>query len=181
MAVRIQTGEKNLAFKDQPAPLTAAEAKRRLKARPAKKTEAPTDIELSLFLSASGAPRVGQEVVKAGSGYGVQVRLENAKLGKHAFPPPSRLKSVKSLGGAGSGRRRKALTLDGLRPDHLDFRPTPRAVPRALRTPPFFRSVPTDDEGGNQATTIFPPDNRVVFHVVPVVLLRPRRQPERFR
>jgi len=165
VAVRIQTDKKNLAYKNQPTPLTAAEAKRRLKAQPAKQSEPPADIELSLFMSASGVPQVGQEVVKAGGGYGVQLRLENAKLGKHAFPPPSRLKGIRSLDRGGTSRRRRtALAIDGLRPNHLDFRPSPRAVPKALRTPPFFRSVAAGDEGGNQATTIFPPDNRMVFH-----------------
>jgi hypothetical protein len=36
-------------------------------------------------------------------------------------------------------------------------------VPKALQTPPFFRALAADDERGNQATTIFPPDNRMVF------------------
>ena len=164
MAVRIRTDEKNLAFAKQPKPLTAAEAKKRLKAERAKQAEPPATAELSLFLSASGEPRVGQDVVKTAAGaYAIQVRLENAKLGQHAFPPPSRLKAVKSLGDAKRGGA-KALTLDGLRPGHLDFRPTPRAVPKALQTPPFFRALAADDERGNQATTIFPPDNRMVFH-----------------
>lgn len=165
MAIRISTDEKNLAFANQPKPLTAAEAKKRLKVERAKQAAPPGEPELSLFVQASGAPRIEQEVVKEGGGYTVRLRLENAKLGQHAFPPPSRLKAVKSLGDATKrGERRKALTLDGMRPGHLDFRPTPRAVPKALQTPPFFRAVAADDERGNQATTIFPPDNRSVFH-----------------
>jgi V8-like Glu-specific endopeptidase len=162
--IRISTDERNLAFANQPKPLTATEAKRRLKPQKAKQVELPTEPELSLFVQASGAPRVGQEVVKAENGYAVSVRLENAKLGQHAFPPPSRLKAVKSLGDAAKRNGRKALTIDGARPAHLDFRPTPKAVPKALRTPPFFRSLAAPDERGNQATTVFAPDDRMVFH-----------------
>ncbi len=162
MAVRITTDEKNLAFAKQPKPLTAADAKKRLKAERAKESEYHEVAERSLFVQTSGAPRFEPEVEKAGGGYAVRVRLDNAKLGQHAFPPPSRLKSVKTLGDAERGA--KALALDGLHPAHLAFRPTPRAVPKALQTPPFFRAVPSAEEFGNQATTIFPPDQRSVFH-----------------
>src|SRR5205085_11819446 len=119
---------------------TAAEAKKQQKAERAKQTEAPGAAELSLFLPVSGEPRIEQEVVKAAGGYALQIRLENAKLGQHAFPPPARLKSVKSLGDAKKRGERKALTLEGVRPDHLDFRPAPRSVPKELQTPPFFRA-----------------------------------------
>jgi V8-like Glu-specific endopeptidase len=164
LAVRIITDEKNLAFANQPKPLTTAEAKQRLNAERAKAATTPEAPELSLFVSASGEPRLAHEAVKVEDGYAMQVRLENAKLGQHAFPPPSRLKAVKTLGDAPSRGERKALALDGLRPGHLDFRPTPRSVPKALQTPPFYRAVASADERGNRATTIFPPDNRAVFH-----------------
>lgn len=163
MAVRI-TDSKNLAYAKQPTPLTAAEAKKRLKAERAKESEAPGAAELSLFLPVSGEPRIEQEVVKAAGGYALQIRLENAKLGQHSFPPPARLKSVKALGDAKKRGARQALAHDGRRPDHLDFRPAPRSVPKELQTPPFFRAVPDGQERGNQATTIFPPDQRMVFH-----------------
>lgn len=161
MAVRITTDEKNLAFARQPKPLTTAEAKRRLKAAKAKERRPREGAERSIFVQTSGTPRFEPEVEKAAGGYALRVRLDNAKLGQHAFPPPPQLKAITTLGDAASGA--KALAHDGMRPDHLDFRPTPRSVPKALQTAPFFRAVPSAEERGNQAT-IFPPDQRSVFH-----------------
>jgi len=161
VAVRIRTDEKNLAFADQPKPQTAADAKRRRKAVPAKESP-PDDLELSMFLPVAGG--VVEVDTKAGAAGTLRVRPEGAKLGQYVFPPASRLKAVKALGDVSRRGARKPLALEGLHPGHLAFRPAPRSVPAALRTPPFFRSLPAEDETGNQATTIFPPDDRVVFH-----------------
>ena len=159
MSIRIRSDEKNLAFADQPKPLTSADAKKRLKAAPAKDTRA--DVELSMFLPAAGEVTVDRKATRAG---GVSLLVRPEKLGTHVFPPSGRLKAVKPLGDVARRGSRKPLTVEGVRPAHLAFRPTPRSVPAALRTEPFFRSLAVEGEHGNQATTIFPPDQRMVFH-----------------
>lgn len=159
MSIRIRSDEKNLAFADQPKPLTAADAKRRLKAAPAQDPRA--EVEVSMFLPAAGEMQVDRKASRAG---GVSLVVRPEKLGAHVFPPAGRLKAVKPLGDVARRGSRKPLTVEGVRPKHLAFRPTPRSVPAALRTGPFFRAVGVEGEHGNQATTIFPPDQRAVFH-----------------
>jgi hypothetical protein len=128
VSIRIRSDEKNLAFSDQPKPLTAADAKRRLKAAPAK--DARADVELSMFLPAAGEMQVDQKATRTG---GVSLLVRPEKLGTHVFPPAGRLKAVKPLGDLARRGSRKALTVEGVRPRHLAFRPTPRSVPAALR------------------------------------------------
>jgi V8-like Glu-specific endopeptidase len=49
-------------------------------------------------------------------------------------------------------------------PDHLDLQPRPSELPKDLRVPQFTKQLPSEsDKIGNQATTVFPPDDRQVF------------------
>ncbi len=161
MAIKIRT-ERNLSFANQPKPLPAAEVARRLKPEKAKHKLEGADVDL--FIPTSGAPKIDVTAGRGDAGYHVGLKVANFRLGHHAFPPAMEAQGVEALGDR-SPSFSKPLQAEGVRPDHLDFRPAPRALPRALRTPPFFRALPSEeDERGNQATTIFPPDNRMVFN-----------------
>ena len=164
MSIKIRT-DQNVAFARQPKPIPAGEIPRRVKARKARKKLDRADIDLALLLPTAGEPRV-EAVYDEKGPRGLQVRLhvENFKLGQHVLPPPIPGREVKLLGNR-SKRFDAALQVAPYIPDHLDLQPMPRALPRALRTPPALLAMTTDEaERGNQATTVFLPENRRVFN-----------------
>jgi V8-like Glu-specific endopeptidase len=153
--------DRNLAFARQTKPILAKDVRRRVKPRAATRTLERVALDVTLFVPTDGDPRVG---VALDARKRPVVRIANFKAGERAFPPAIPTRGIKSLGSK-SRRFSKPLVTEGFRPAHLALQPAPRALPRRLRTPPFFQSVrsSTDRKFGNQATTVFAPDNRRVF------------------
>ena len=153
--------EKNLAFGRQPKPILAKDVRRLVKPQAAARAVKPVQLEITRFLPTDGTPKI--EAAVDGRSKSV-LRVKNFKLGQHEFPPTTPAKGIKSLGSK-SRTFSKPLVVKGFRPEHLALQPVPRSLPRKLQTPPFFQSVRTagDTKIGNQATTVFPPDNRMVF------------------
>ncbi|HKR62428.1 MAG TPA: hypothetical protein VJZ00_01750 [Thermoanaerobaculia bacterium] len=169
------TTEKNLRFADQPNPLLPNEVREKLPSRKRKKDPGLTEVTFSRALpteaakvdvkaqrddqmSRSMAGRVERSAER------LDIRIANFPLGVHAFPPGMKVKEIERAGE--KERVRESLRTDGFLPDHLDFNALPAELPAELRTPPFFEAYPQGRGGkaGFQATTIFPPDNRVVFN-----------------
>jgi V8-like Glu-specific endopeptidase len=154
--------EKNLVFGDQPKPILAAEVPRAIKPRKPVKPMKETQVDLRLNLSTKGPPKIE---IALDENKNPVLRVANFSVGQHVFPPKVEAKAVPSLG-AKSRTFSKPLETEAFLPDHLELQPLPRPLPRDLQTPAFFRSIRSDGDKkqGNQATTIFPPDNRTVFH-----------------
>jgi V8-like Glu-specific endopeptidase len=155
--------DKNLAFGDQPSPIPSREIEKLVKPRPPVKALAPSQLDITRFLSTKGAPKV-QALTEEGNRS--ILRVSNFQVGHHALPPEIEATALAPLGPKSSSFAR-ALTSDGYLPDHLALTPgTPGALPDNLRTPPFHvsRRLIRDGKNGNQATTVFPPENRAVFN-----------------
>jgi V8-like Glu-specific endopeptidase len=133
--------DKNLAFARQPKPILAKDVRRLVKAKPAGRPLEGVQLEASRLL-----------------------RMATLKIGQHEFPPDVEVTRVKTLGSK-SKSFSQPLVSKSYKPDHLALQPVARDLPARLRTPPFFQSIrgPEDTKIGNQATTVFPPDNRMVF------------------
>lgn len=164
------TVEKNLAFSDQPKPLLAEEVEKRYEAAEAKERLKDVVMELDQILPYNDAMQfeVREERESPLSGpdsVHLVIRVENFNLGEHAYPPAIEAMGFEPLGDR-SEKFGEALQSDANFPTHLAFNPVPTPLPVELETPPFFQAdlfaVPR--ERGNQATTIFAPDDRVVFN-----------------
>jgi V8-like Glu-specific endopeptidase len=153
--------DKNLAFARQPKPTLAKDIRRLVKPRAADKPLEGAQLEISRVLPTSGTPRIEAAIDSRNRAI---LRIANFKVGEHAFPPNIETKAIKTLGSK-SRTFSNALTTEAHRPHHLALQPQPRALASRLQTPAFFRSTraPGDTKIGNQATTVFPPDNRMVF------------------
>lgn len=166
MNVRITT-EKNLAFNDQPKPVLASDVASKFAAREPREPLRATEVDLGLLLPTAGAPKV-EAVVREQSdvqgGAEVQLRVANFRPGQHVFPPKTEAREVKTLGNR-SRRLTEALEVEAFLPDHLERRPAPKRLSRTLRTPPFISALSSErgEQGGNQATTVFAPENRFAF------------------
>jgi V8-like Glu-specific endopeptidase len=157
--------DKNMAFGDQPAPSKGAA--REVKAVKAKKTPPLISRDVSLFLAgdAQGKVEHALEIAEeAKSRDEVRLRFPSVRAGTHAFPPAIGLKAVEPLGNKARGFD-KPLIIDGCHPAHLDLRPVPKEVPEPLRRPAFTLpdTIALRDRHANRATTVFAPDNRMVF------------------
>jgi len=162
--------EKNLAFNDQPKPLLTSEVTKLVKEVKARKPLNSTRVDLSLLVPTAGDPKtetsLGNKFEQQGyAGRELKLTVGNFKLGQHVFPPGMAAQGVESLGNK-SAKFAKALDVQAFVPDHLDLRPVPIDLPRELQVPPFLRAFPSQEnrEIGFQATTVFPPENRRVFH-----------------
>jgi V8-like Glu-specific endopeptidase len=155
------TLDKNLIFGDQPKPLLFTDVASRIKPRKAIKPLPQTSVDLNLFLPTVGTPKI--EVISDEKKS--ILRVANFNVGQHIFPPSVKAQAVPTLGSE-SEKLPKPLISDGFLPDHLELQPVVSQLPAELQTPPFFRAISDDKEKkhGNQATTIFLPENRVVFH-----------------
>jgi len=152
-----------------PNPLTPAEVDD-LEARPAL-TNAPASVlELDVFLPGPQEPDIHAEVAAAAEAmvsepdtraFHVRVRMEGAKLGVHAFPPAAEVRdlSEEEL----LDEREYADLTTGFLPDHLPLRPRPERLDARLRVPRRFDALVSPEEG-NQATTVFAPEDRRVFN-----------------
>jgi V8-like Glu-specific endopeptidase len=153
--------EKNLVFARQPKPILADDIRRLVKPRPAAKELEDTVLDIGRFVRTAGAPRIAAEL---GADKRPTLRIKNFAVGQHAFPPSIPVKGIKSLGKK-SRTFARPLLAEAHRPDHLALQPLPQALPRSLQVQPYFQGVKpdTDRKFGNQATTVFPPENRRVF------------------
>ncbi len=150
--------DKNLVFKDQPNPILEKDVSLSVKPRKAIKPIESVKVDITRILPTVGTPKISAAVDSAGKSV---LRVENFKLGQHVFPPNIQTKGIPSLG-AKSATFSKPLTVEGYLPDHLELLPIPKVDPSETR---FFSAFASKDDRkyGNQATTIFPPDNRVIF------------------
>lgn len=167
MAVRLRQ-EGNNAYDDQPEPLHDNQLLSEIKPVDATKRLEDVPLELTAFVDAEGAPRVeaNAEQIRSATGeaYGVELRVHNARLGRHVFGPNTAAVQLETLGDRSKGSG-EPLQIEAYRPEHLDLRPTPEPLPEWLRTPTFLQTdlAPGDRkpyERGNRATTVFPPENR---------------------
>lgn len=154
--------EENLAYPDQPKPLLFQDVSRRIKARRASKTAAGLSVDFAMMLAAGDRPQI-QLLLEEGEsakrgGYPLRLSVSNFKVGEHIFPPGMKVRSLAPIGNRKS-RARKPLESKAFLPDHLDLRPTPRPLPKEFQLP-----VRDPRKFGNEATTVFPPDQRFVFN-----------------
>ena len=156
--------EKNLAFADQPKPLTAAEVTANTKEREPRKSLQRAEIQETIFLPTAARAEVIAQPPANGS-QAVKLRIENFRPGEHVFPPSVPAKGIESLGNK-SARFPQPLHTDAFLPDHLALRAQPHRLPRELERGPSLigKGLGRSRERGFQATTIFPPDNRFVFN-----------------
>lgn len=157
------TLDKNLIFGDQPKPILATEVITNIKPRKPIKPMPKVAIDMNLnHLAIEGSPKV--EVVMNEQNNSV-LRIANFKVGQHIFPPNIKAQAIPTLG-AKSGTFAKPLTTDAFLPDHIELQPILKPLPADLITPAFFKAISDekDKKRGNQATTIFSPDNRMVFN-----------------
>lgn len=153
--------EKNLVFGDQEEPILAKEVPERIKAKKAKKALDEVELDINLNLPMSAVPKLEARLDEKKR---ATLRIGNFKLGQHFFPPDIEAKGVPSLG-IKSKTFAKPLQTGAILPDHLELRPSPQSLAAKLQAPPFFKAFvsPETQKIGNQATTIFSPDNRLVF------------------
>ncbi|HEU4391975.1 MAG TPA: hypothetical protein VFV34_29585 [Blastocatellia bacterium] len=153
--------QKNLAFADQPAPIPARELSQKIKERAALKESPASELEIKKFVATVGTPRVEAGVDRA---FNPILRVWNFRAGEHVFPPNIEAVDLKTLGDK-SESFNKPLVAEGLAPEHLPLSISPSPLPREMETQPFHRGnvSPAYDKRGNQATTVFPPENRTVF------------------
>jgi len=153
--------EKNLAFADQPSPIPAREISRRIQARPALKALEPVEIEIRRFL-----PTVGTPPIEAGvdQDFNPVLRIGNFRVGEHVFPPNLEAIGIETLGDRSESFNLPLVT-EGYTPEHLPLQTSPQPLPREMKTPVFYRGYfsPTETKRGNQATTVFAPENRRIF------------------
>jgi V8-like Glu-specific endopeptidase len=153
--------DKNLVFSRQPKPILAKDIRRLVKPKAAKKRLRQAHLEVNNFIPTNGKPKFKMTLDPRNKPI---THITNFQIGKHEFPPDIETKSIKSLGSKSRTFNRPLVT-SGFRPAHLALQPTVRALPQKLKTQPFYKNFrsPEDKKIGNQATTIFPPDNRIVF------------------
>jgi V8-like Glu-specific endopeptidase len=153
--------EKNLAFSDQEKPILSSEVSVKVKGRKAIKLLPAAKVDLNLNLPVEGAPKI--EVVQDRNKKMV-LRIANFKVGQHISPSNIEAKEIPTLGPK-SATFSKALVTESYLPDHLDLQPVVSPLSSEFQTPPFFRGFrdEKDKKIGNQATTVFPPDNRMIF------------------
>jgi V8-like Glu-specific endopeptidase len=155
--------DKNLAFADQPKPISAKDVPTAIKARNPIKVLERVDTQQTLQLPASAKADASAKIEQTPGGAAVRLKI-STKLGEHIIPPSVPSKSIPALGNK-SANFAKALRSEGFLPDHLGLAPQPAQLPRELQRPPFQLSRGTPSgKRGYQATTIFAPDNRYVFH-----------------
>lgn len=148
---------KNLRFKDQPTPIVWKNVEQEVQTRKATNKPQPMQMDFSIFSSTDGSP---EGRVFTDQQNEVKMRLENFIPGTHVFPKNIKLKEIPTL-----NQLEKPLETSPFTPNHLDLQPNPSVLSKDLVTPAFFKeTADEDDKFGYQATTIFPPDNRIVFN-----------------
>ncbi len=160
--------EKNLAFADQPKPLEVKEVAENFKPREPRKRLTQAEMDLSLLIPALDQPEV--ELAKDGAcrqeqGYELQVKVRNFQVGAHVYPLGTTAIGLETLGNK-SDNFDQALESTGYVPDHLALHPVPDELPESLRVRPFIQAKMAQQlaQYGDQATTVFNPEDRMVFN-----------------
>jgi V8-like Glu-specific endopeptidase len=148
-------------FSNQSKPILAKDVNLHISSRGATKSlDFKSEMELTYFIPITDR----SQVTIVSEKQKVNVKVTNFRLGQHSFPPPIRSINVPSL-----GKHVKLLTDPPISkpslPDYLDLQPIPSELPNELRGPQFTKShLSKLDEMGNQATTVFSPDDRRVIN-----------------
>lgn len=150
------TLEKNLTFADQPAPMPYSEARKKLKRRRATRKLEAAELRQRVVL-----PTRGRAELEAGLDEERQpiLKIGNFDVGKHVFPPAVEAVEIPTLGARSEGFE-QALVSESYVPKHLGFGPIPKRLPAKLRV---RREGREEGKHGNQASTMFLPDDRRVF------------------
>lgn len=159
------------------APLTEAQLKRKVKARPALKK--PKAVTLRFDRMLAGAPKVRHKTTKrpksliarphakakSGSGLDLQIEIAGAELGTRVFRPDisgTRVPLPRMTAKMRRDARMGLPDLDGYLPDHLPLQPVPPQLDRALRVRPFVNAL-NRSKTQRRATTVFWPEDRYTF------------------
>ncbi len=170
---------KRTASSGPAAPMTDAQLKRKVKARPARKKPkklvirhdimvAGTDTRLRHKSTGRSKSLIARPLAKVRSGRGIDVQIEiaGAELGTRVFRPPIEGKRVRvpKITAARRAEARQGLpALDGFLPDHLPLQPVPPKLEAALRVPSFIKTVGRIGKTQRRATTVFDPEDRYTF------------------
>lgn len=142
-------------------PLTEAQLRRRMKARPALREMPATTVEFTLPV------RPGARVeAMAGEGQdnGLRVVVRGVRPGER-FVRPSVAGTVLRRKVDRSRTPRPALiALDGYLPDHLPFKPAPDRLPKDLRVRGRLNLFKPRRRSEKYTTTVFAPENRYTFN-----------------
>jgi V8-like Glu-specific endopeptidase len=164
--MRIKPDEKNLSFRDQPTPMLAKDVRRKVKTRKALKKLEEVSLEVPLVVAGHAGTEARVEIGRTrGAARELKLTIDNFRVGQRVFPPAVPTKGIKMLGNK-SRAFNKALEIKGELPDHLTLKAEPARLRKELETPRRLSGVVAGkdlEEMGNEATTIFLPDNRRVF------------------
>jgi len=154
------------------APILFRDLRKMVRTRKALEPTPELALRFTIDVASSGKPEIelrAQELEQGPSGSaGVDgYRLEltvGAAAGAHVFPPSISCKKLPSTRKLKTARPDDEV-LRGHLPGHLALRPLPEKLPAELRVRPRidsdrYRLV----KGGNQATTVFTPDDRATFN-----------------
>lgn len=148
-----------MAFADQPTHMLFKDVEQ-VKPRTAIKPIPKVSIEFRRDVSTVGKPEI-ESLLDDKTGQPI-LRIKNFNLGVHKFPPNVQTEGIPSLGSK-SPSFSKALESQGSVPDHLAFRPVPEPLDPRLKVRPFYLAPGMERKYGSLATTVFPPDDRIVF------------------
>ncbi len=156
--------EKNLAFSDQPQPLTADQVRAQVPPRNPVKPMERIETQHTLFLPAVAKADPAARIEQIERGAAVRLHI-TARAGEHIVPPAMPTRGIEVLGNKSATFNRPLLSA-GLVADHLAVAPQPAQLPRELERPPFLvaRGLGQPRKRGYQATTVFAPDDRYVFN-----------------
>lgn len=158
------SSESNLAFKNQPSPLTRDRALNVIRPLPSRGKPPAIDFEVALGIRGSDTTSVSISAThnprhRAGV---LNVTVKGALIGEHALPQPVPTKRIKPRGNKSRAFARP-LVAQGFVPSYLERRLTPRRVPTALVRPSAMTLEQKPLLGRARATTVFPPDDRRIF------------------
>jgi len=167
--------------KEPTAPLTESQLKRKVKPRRALKSSKRITVSHRIAFAQTGRETVFYEQVpskmarpfgrktargeKLGKGAAIDIEVSTAQLGTHVFPAgfSGRKIPTPKLTKSRIEQAHMGLpALDGFAPDHLPIQPIPEKLPKELAVPRFMSGKPLV-KGKDQATTVFPPENRYTF------------------
>ena len=160
-----------------PPPLTEAQLKRKVKARPALKK--PGKMTLRVDMMVAGTPKFEHktrklpksmiirpsEEVRSGAGSELQLEISGVEFGARVFRPAIggvRVPLPKETAKMRSEAKQGLPALDGHLPDHVAMQPIPPQIDKALRVKPFIDAL-TRSKTRRMATTVFAPENRYTF------------------
>jgi V8-like Glu-specific endopeptidase len=151
------TKQKNLAFSNQRKPMTSEEILKKVKPVKPRKKLTTVELDMNLLVPTQGNPEFSVVKKKDGSS---KLSVKNFKPGEYVFGPDMKVKKIKMLGNK-SKQFKEPLVSKHFLPGHLEL--TNRPKPIKMIQQPFIDSLNQGRKKGNQATTIFPPDNRRIF------------------